>query len=346
MLVAQESLQPDVSLYIEGLESLAEQQTAPAESSFMQLVDRYPRSPFAPKASAYLEDLHSRVDNSGIVPFYLGNLATATYTAAMLPILFELDQSTVTYGLSGLGGVALGLAGSAAMASDYPVTSGLSWAITTSQLVSLGNYLYLNGIIDLGQLVGQDAEMKVFLGGQLLTLNGSLLGSYFSLRDQDVSEGKASFALHSYAWANAYYWMAVAIAQSSDLKRTSTIGLAVTDGALAGSLSLWDSLRWTPMRTGLVTVGGLGGALLGWFGTMVVGETLDLGVSEVFTAVMSSAVAGQAAAVYLTSRIPPEAEQLQASDEAAADVPISLALLPVPSGDSLPGMQLRVGLSF
>jgi hypothetical protein len=263
MLVAQESLQPDVSLYIEGLESLAEQQTAPAESSFMQLVDRYPRSPFAPKASAYLEDLHSRVDNSGIVPFYLGNLATATYTAAMLPILFELGQSTVTYGLSGLGGVALGLAGSAAMASDYPVTSGLSWAITTSQLVSLGNYLYLNGIIDLDQLVGEDAEEKAFLGGQLLTLNGSLLGSYFSLRDREVSEGKASFALHSYAWANAYYWMAVAIAQSSDLKRTSTIGLAVTDLALAGSLSLWDSLRWTPMRTGLVTVGGLGGGSSG-----------------------------------------------------------------------------------
>ncbi len=294
------------TLYIEGLESLVEEEPGTAETSFSTLLDRYPYSPYAGRAYDYLYEIQHTVDNSGIVPFYLRNLATTTYTSMMLPTLLDIDDSALSMGLTGLAGVGLGLAGSAWMAADYPITAGLSWWITTAQLISFGNYLYLNGIIDLDTLVGPDAANDIFLSGQLVTLNGSLFGSYFGLRDRATSQGKGAFILQSYLWANAYYWLGVLIADSYDLQTNSSWGIAVTDLATIGSGFLWDSIRWTPMRSGLVTVGGLGGALIGFFSTMILDEFLTLDERDIAAIAMGTTAAGQAAATWLTRNLPEE----------------------------------------
>lgn len=347
---AADKVRPDTTLYIEGLESLVQENTVLAESSFMKLIDQYPRSIYSAKASRFLDELQNHVDNSGIVTFYLGNLATATYTAMMVPTLFDIDNGALTYGLAGIAGVGLGLAGSASMAADYPITAGLSWWITSAQLISLGNYFYLNGIIDLRDLVG-DASSDVFLGGQLLTLNGSLIGSYFALRDKNVSKGKGSFILQSYLWANAYYWMGTVITDRHDPKINSTIGIAVTDLALAGSFSLWDKLRWRPMRTGLVSVGGLGGALLGWFSTMIVDEIVPLESSDKFSIIMGSSIAGQAITIYLTSDLRPEpdysgTDTANRDEHGADDATSAIAFFPVRTDDGDTGMRLLCSVSM
>ncbi len=307
MLIASDNENEVTTLYIEGLEALAAEDDTAAVTSFSRIIDSYPRSSYFDRAEAYLDEIQNQVDNTGIVPFYLRNLATTTYTAMMLPTLFDIEEGALTYGITGLAGVGLGLAGSAAMATDYPITSGLSWWITSSQLISLGNYLYLNGIIDIYDIF-DDYEVAddVFLSGQLLTLNASLYGSYFALRDRQVSEGKGSFALQSYLWANVYYWMGVLISEEFEVKRNSAWGMGLTDLAFLGSLSLWESIRWTPMRTGLVTVGGLGGALIGWFSTMILDEFITIDTPEAFSIVMGSTVAGQATAVWLTRGLPEE----------------------------------------
>jgi hypothetical protein len=268
----------------------------------------------------------------------------------MVPTLFDIDKGAFTYGLAGIAGVGLGLAGSASMAADYPITAGLSWWITSAQLISLGNYFYLNGIIDLRDLVG-DAASDVFLSGQLLTLNGSLIGSYFALRDKNVSKGKVSFILQSYLWANAYYWMGTMITDRHDPKINSTIGIAVTDLALAGSFSLWDRLRWTPMRTGLVSIGGLGGALLGWFSNMIVDEIVPLENSEAFSIIMGSSIAGQAIATYLTSDLKPEPDYpgmntAKRDEHDTVTSSSAIALFPVRTDDGDTGMRFLCSVSM
>lgn len=296
----------DTSLYIEGLESLIEEDKSSAEESFSQLLEQYPGSSYALSSRAYLDEIQSYVDNSGIVPFYLRNLATTTYTSFMLPLLLGIDEDTVTFGLAGLIGVGAGIGGSALMARDVEITSGLSWWMTTSQVVSFGNYLYLNGIFDLDDYFDYDTADDIFLSGQLLTLNGSLIASYAGFRNKDVSKGKGSFALQSYAWANAYYWMINGMLEFPDLQASSLVGMLVTDAAFAASLPAWDALRWTPMRSGLVSVGGLGGALVGFFSAMIIDNFAYLEAPAIFGMIMGSTLAGQAIAVRLTSSLEAE----------------------------------------
>lgn len=291
---------PDTTLYIKGLEALVKDSSDLAENSFSELVEAYPKSSYYSKASEYLSDIRNTVDNSGIVSLYITNLAVSTYTMVMLPGVFDFDGGPIMYGLTGLAGVGLGIGSSILMSENYPITSGLDWWIESSQLIANGNYLYLNGIIDMEDFFGEYAG-NAFLAGQLLTTNASRYGTYFALRGKPVSAGKASFMLQSYLWANAYYWLGTILLDSTDLKTNATVGLAVTDTVLLGSLPLWDTLQWSPMRSGLVSVGGLGGALVGWFSTMILEEVLSFDTKTYVGMIMASTALGQAAGVYLTS---------------------------------------------
>jgi hypothetical protein len=290
----------DPGLYIEGLEALIREDDSQALGLFTTFVTQHPDSEYAQPARSYITDLSSREDNSGIVAFYLGNLATTSYTAFMIPELLGSESDPLTLGLSGIGGVGAGIGGSALLSRDTEITSALSWWMTGAQIIGLGNYLYATSIIDVYELFAEDAY-RVTLGGRLAVINASRFGTYAFARDRDLSSGRASFVVQSYLWANAYYWMGTVIADCEDIKLSSSLGLAVTDAAAAAGYLFWDRLRWTPLRTGLVSVGGLGGGLLGFFSSMITENYVDLDERLVLAIIMTGAAAGQAAGVLLTS---------------------------------------------
>jgi len=60
------------------------------------------------------------------------------------------------------------------------------------------------------------------------------------------------------------------------------------------------------LRTGLVTVGGLGGGLIGFFTTMILEEIASPDSRVQVSIMIASAAAGQAAAVWLTRNMEPE----------------------------------------
>ncbi|NQT58389.1 MAG: hypothetical protein HQ557_05350 [Bacteroidetes bacterium] len=120
-------------------------------------------------------------------------------------------------------------------------------------------------------------------------------------------EGQGSFMLHSYFWANFYYLLfSQGILEFDDSKTTSIGGLITTDLAVYGSLKLWETLNWSSLRTGLVTVGGLGGGLIGFFTTMILEEIASPDSRVQVSIMIASAAAGQAAAVWLTRNMEPE----------------------------------------
>ena len=168
----------DTSLYIDGLELLLDNNTGRAQDSFFALLDKFPESPYAESALKRIQDLRDVQDNSGIVTFYLGNLATATYTSMMLPSLFGYEFDDVMAGVTGLAGVGLGLSSAWLMSKDHSISSGQDWWIESTQLISLGNYLYLTGIVDPSSIWTFPLSRKIELGGQLLTLVGSRAAAY------------------------------------------------------------------------------------------------------------------------------------------------------------------------
>lgn len=305
VLFAQENT--DTSLYIGGLELLLEENTNQAQESFSLLLDRFPDSQYAESSRNRLFELQNVEDNSGIVTFYLGNLATATYTSMMLPSLFGYEFDDVMAGVTGLAGVGLGLSSAWLMSKDHSISSGQDWWIESTQLISLGNYLYLTGIVDPSSIWTFPLSRKIELGGQLLTLVGSRAAAYALFKDGAPPEGQGSFMLHSYFWANYYYLLFTqAVLEFDDTRATSIGGLITTDLAVYGSLKLWEDLKWSPLRTGLVTVGGLGGGLIGFFTTMILDDITSVDPRTQASIVLGTTIAGQAAAIWLTRNMEPE----------------------------------------
>jgi hypothetical protein len=292
---------PDTSVYIKGLESFAADDFDLAKSRFEQLLESYPESPYAEAAARYLAGSLSRPDTGGIVTFYAGNLATAVYTAVRLPELLDYELDTVLFGVTGLAGVTAGLGSAWLMAKDYPVSSSTDWWIESTQLTALGNYIYLSRIIDPVARWGYPAGYKANLAGQLTTLLGSRAGAYFGFRENPPPKGQGSFMLHSYAWANLYYQLIVKGIFEYETRPAVDIGaLIATDLAAAGSLRLWEGLQWSPLRTGLVTVGGLGGGLVGFFSVMILDELTSLDSRINVGLVTALAMAGKVTAAVLT----------------------------------------------
>lgn len=303
-LFAQENT--DTSLYIGGLELLLEENTNQAQESFSLLLDEFPGSQYAASSRRRLLELQNVEDNSGIVTFYLGNLATATYISMMLPPLFGYSLDAIMAGVTGLAGVGTGLGSAWLMSKDHPISSAQDWWIESTQLISLGNYLYLTGIVEPYTIWDYPLSYKLELGGQLLTLLGSRAAAYTMFKDSAPPEGQGSFMLHSYFWANYYYLLfAGGILEIDDSKTASICGIITTDLAVYGSVRLWEQLNWSPLRTGLVTVGGLGGGLIGFFTTMILDELASPDSKVQVSIMIASAAAGQAAAVWLTREMEP-----------------------------------------
>ena len=297
----------DTSLYIKGLELLLNEKNTQAQETLSLLLNKFPRSQYAEPSRHQLQKLQNVRDNSGIVTFYFGNLATATYASMMMPTLFGYELDGVMAGITGLAGVGVGLGSSWLMSKDHPISSRQDWWIESTQLISLGNYLYIAGIVDPSSIWEYPLSRKIELGGQLLTLIGSRAAAYTLFKDGAPPEGQGSFMLQSYFWANYYYLLFTqSVLEFDDTRTTGIGGLITTDLAVYGSLKLWETLKWSPLRTGLVTVGGLGGGLIGFFSTVILDEITSIDPRGQASVVIATTVAGQAAAVWLTRNMEPE----------------------------------------
>ncbi len=294
----------DVSLYINGLESIIQEKDKEAVASFEQLVDLYPSSKYQLKASNYLFSLNNQKDNSGIVPFYINNIGTLTYTAFSLANLLELPSDSLSIGLTGLAGVGAGFGVSSQLSKEYEITSELYSRIATNQTLAMVNYFYLSQVLYEEGIFGDGQyDEKINQASQLVALNGSLYLSYFGLRNKELEKGKGLFGLQSYAWANYYYWLTMIMLESEFNTTNLLLGMGISDLAYLGSQPLWDVIKWSDNRSGLISVGGLGGALIGVFSNFVVENFVDLDVKIATGIVMGSTLAGQIYATYLTRNI-------------------------------------------
>lgn len=297
----------DPALYIEGLENLIDENREAAVTSFSLFIDQYPNSLYSRSAGHYLDELLHKKDNSGIVTFYLGNLATATYTAMRLPELFDYELDSVLAGVTGLVGVGTGLGSSWLMSRDYPISSASDWWIETTELISLGNYLYSMAILEPRDRWGYEFGNKFELGANLVTLLASRGLGYYLFREDPPPKGKGSFVLQSYLWSNFYYILfTLGILEVDDFQAMAVGGAVVSDLAAYAGYVGWDKLSWSTLRTGLVTVGGVGGALIGVFSNMILAEFTDLDDRLSIGIVMATALAGQAVTVKFTRSLEPD----------------------------------------
>jgi len=313
----------DVSLYINGLESIIQEKDEEAIASFEQLVDLYPKSKYQIKGSDYLFSLNNTKDNSGIVPFYLNNIGTLTYTAFGLANLLELPSDSLSIGLTGLTGVGAGIGVSSQLSKEYEITSELYSRLATNQTVTMGNYLYLLGILYEEEILGYGQyDDKITQASQLAALNGSFYLSYFGLRNKELEKGKGFFGFQSYAWGNYYYWLTALMLQMEFNTTDLLLGIGISNLAYFGSQPLWDTIKWSGTRSGLVSVGGLGGALVGVFSYLILDNFVDLEVEVATGIIMGSTLAGQIYATYLTRNIDKNKELNVASSNQIMPYPI------------------------
>lgn len=291
----------DASLYIDGLEFMVDENDSQAIESFNDLIDLYPTSKYNVKANDYLFNLNNKKDNSGLVPFYLNNIGTFTYTAFGLGELFELPSDTLSIGITGLAGVGGGLGISSLLSKEFEITSELYSRIATTQTVSMGNYFYLLGVLYEEDILGSNQyDDKISLASQLATLNGSLYLSYFGLRNKELEKGKGFFGFQSYAWANYYYWLTAIMFEMEFNTTELLLGMGISDLVYFGSQPLWDNLQWSSTRSGLISVGGIGGALVGVFSDLILENFIDLDAKLTTGIIMGTTLAGQIYTTYLT----------------------------------------------
>ena len=91
-----------------GLELIIGNETDKALEIMEKVTNDFPGTEASEKAAEYITLYSARLDRSGIVSFYLGNIATTTWAASSIPLLFESDDA-LSLGSAGLEGVASGI---------------------------------------------------------------------------------------------------------------------------------------------------------------------------------------------------------------------------------------------
>jgi hypothetical protein len=295
----------DTALYVRALELAIGGDMIAAEASLRELLARHPTSVYAERAQTYLAAWGSRLDRSGIVPFSILNLVTATALTVTIPLAFEVEN-TLVLSLSGLAGVGVGLGGSWLLARDIDLSWGQELWMDVAQAVSLVDYLFTWLIVS--DTLPSDAQRFVPLGAALTaTLARGL--AYAALgRGGSLPAGRPSFIGISYATAFAYSMLAmrgVIHGMDDDLYRGLMIGIPTTTAI--GSYFLWDALDWKAARSGFMALGSLGGALAGFFISGIIDYAAGGIDSRLGSGiVLAGAVAGQAVAIALTARMPDE----------------------------------------
>ncbi len=324
-------LSDDTALYVRALELAIGGDTIAAEAALRELLARHPASVYAERAHDYLAAWGSRLDHSGIVPFSILNLVTATALTVTIPLAFEIEN-TLVLSLSGLAGVGVGLGGSWLLSRDIDLSWGQELWMDVAQVVSLADYLFVYLIVS--DTLPSEVQRFVPLGAALTATLARGLAYTAVGRGGLRPAGRPSFIGISYATAFAYSLLAmrgVIHGMSDDLYRGLMIGIPTATAI--GSYFLWDALDWKAARSGFMSLGSLGGALAGFFVSGIIDYAAG-GIDSRLTSgiILAGAVAGQAAAIALTTNMSDEGASAVAQHSDSSTRPASptpLAAQPV-----------------
>lgn len=298
----------DIDLYIKGLELIIEGEEKEAVLVFEQLIQEYPDSPYVLKAEVYINEYKNSFDRSGVVDFYIGNLITATYVSMSLPGVLGIEDNLIITGSTGILGVSAGIYSAWLMTRNRDMSFSQAHFTDMAELISITNYQYLYLSVLPDSFIESDIGDRVNAAGTITTALLSRGLSYNWATDNSVYSGMSSFILNNYAWFNLYYWMTViGILESGNDRLNTSLALALGDLTVYGSYSYWMKSPWSSLRSGLVTVGGLGGLALGLFTNMIIDSATGDFSSQRFAGVfLGFSIAGQAVAVKLTEGIKPQ----------------------------------------
>ncbi len=287
-------------IYISALEMLLDSRTEQAVVLFRKLITEYPESSLRAGAEEYLIDLESSTDHSGIVSFYLGNILTAELFSVGTPMLFDITEPVILGG-TGILGIGAGIWTAWLMSNGRDMSFGQDLWIEFIEILSMANFQFTYFLYS--DLLEEPAATKTMIGGQIAVSLLSRAGTYFYIRDKEITTGRVSTVIHSYIWSHYYYWITMlGLVKSEDLKLNMTLAAVLPDAAAAGTFFLWDSLGWSFARSGLVSLGGLGGALMGGFANLIIGGiTEELPEEMVALTMIVCTLAGHISAGFLTS---------------------------------------------
>jgi len=321
------ALTEDTALYVRALELAIGGETISAEAALRELLARFPASVYAERAETYLSAWGSRLDRSGIVPFSILNLVTATALTVTVPLAFEVEN-TLVLSLSGLAGVGVSLGGSWLLARDIDLSWGQELWMDVAQAVSLVDYLF--AWLTVSDTLPSDTQRFVPLGAALTATLARGLAYAAVGRGGALPAGRPSFIGISYATAFAYSMLTlrgVIHGMDDDLYRGLMIGIPTATAV--GSYFLWETLDWKAERSGFMALGALGGALAGFFLSGILDYSLG-GIDSQLTSgiILAGAVAGQATAIALTARmsdegVPAVAQRSDSSTSPASPTPLA-----------------------
>lgn len=334
----------EYKLYTKALEELLAENIPDALEHFQQLLAEYPDTELREKAEMYINLYGNKRDRSGGIAFYTGWLLTGIFVAEGIPLLFEINNVLILSG-TGILGIGAGLGAAWFQARDRNMSIGQDNWIEIIQLGAMFNVIMLlTTIEDLFFDTSEDEALaqiwlKIDIGLEMATAVASRLLTYNYVKDRLPSPGRVGFVTNAYAWAHAYYWATImGIFESANIPVNHLLGMVIPDALAVGAALYWDKLNWSFTRSGIITVGGLGGLLIGVFLNMAITELQPEFPSQAVVGIeMACALGGKALTVYLTRNMDAEVRQddlLKTSN---------LAIVPVVSAD---GIGFRGQFSF
>ena len=293
-------------IYIEALELILEDRTSAAIEKFDLLQEQHPESEYAKRAERWITDFSMRRDTSGLVGFYIGNLITGTYITIGLPLVF--DMGPVATGASGLAGVGGSLYLSHLITRDRDLSLGTQLATNSIQTTSFMSYIWSYRLLQKLGINTMDNELddRIFWMGSMATAVGSRIMGYRWSQDKDLPAGKPALYLTTYAWSNLYLSLAMFGVLSMDMSIVSdALYLTIPTAAAIGAAYHWDKLGWSATRTGMLSIGGAGGMLVGGFVNLIL-SPLDLPSEFVASSLIAFSALGQFTAARGTRNFEPD----------------------------------------
>jgi hypothetical protein len=287
-----------------GLELIIDNKPDDAIIVFKDLIYNYPNTPAAEKAKEYIDDLTGKLDRSGIISFYLGNMITTTWSAYTIPMILDIENGIVL-GTTGIIGVGTGIYTSWLMSRNIDMSLGRDLWIEFIESAAVTNFEYAYSIFG-DYITDNHIREKINIGGLAVTSLTSRALTYNYVLDKDPSAGRAFTVLNTFAWSQYYLWVSLSeIFNSNNEKLNFGLGILVPDLAALGSYYLWERAGWSVQRTGIISVSGIGGLLTGIFTTMIIAEAGNFDPPGALNSsiILGCSLGGKIIGAYATSKM-------------------------------------------
>ncbi len=292
-----------------SLELLVENKSEEAILIMNSIIIDYPETAAANKAKEYIEKITLKLDRSGIISFYLGNMITSTWAAYSIPMILDIENGIIL-GTTGIIGVGAGVYTSWLMSRNIDMSLGRDLWIEFIESASVTNFQYAYSIFG-DNITDSSIREKINIGGQAVTSLVSRALTYNYITDKDPSAGRAFTVINAYAWSQYYLWISLSeIFNSTNENINYGLGILIPDLTALGSYYLWEKAGWSVQRTGIISVSGLGGLLTGIFANMIIAEAGNFNPSSTMTSsiILGSSLAGKIIGIYATTNMEPDSK--------------------------------------